>query len=98
MSYEIQKFRPKAKCPHQKNNKNNISTHPKTVSLVADFMAGKKMAFSDSRIWFLFQSSGTMNLGGSMTRQAEHDGQITDQLGHIINIGKQVEAMENRIR
>ena len=47
---------------------------------------------------YLFQSSGTMNLGGSMTRQAEHDGQITDQLGHIINIGKQVEAMENRIR
>jgi len=44
------------------------------------------------------KSSGTMNLGGSMTRQAEHDGQITDQLGHIINIGKQVEAMENRIR
>ena len=43
-------------------------------------------------------SSGTMNLGGSMTRQNETDGQITDFLSHIVNIGKLIESMENRIR
>jgi len=44
------------------------------------------------------KTSGTMNLGGSMTRQKEEDGQITDSLSHIVNIGRLVEQMENRIR
>ena len=39
-----------------------------------------------------------MNLGGSMTRQSEIDGATTDPSMHIVNIGKAVEAMENRIR
>lgn len=44
------------------------------------------------------KASGTMNLGGSMTRQSEIDGATTDPSMHIVNIGKAVEAMENRIR
>jgi len=44
------------------------------------------------------KTSGTMNLGGSMTRQNEIDGQISDSLSHIVNIGRLVEGMENRIR
>ncbi|CAF1231457.1 unnamed protein product [Adineta steineri] len=42
--------------------------------------------------------SGMMNLGGSLTRQLESDHQITDFSQHIINIGKMVEEMENKIR
>ena len=42
--------------------------------------------------------SGMMNLGGSLTRQLESDNQITDFSQHIINIGKMVEEMENKIR
>ncbi|CAF1146840.1 unnamed protein product [Rotaria sordida] len=42
--------------------------------------------------------SGMMNLGGSLTRQLEADHQITDFSQHIINIGKMVEEMENKIR
>ncbi|CAF1135677.1 unnamed protein product [Adineta ricciae] len=42
--------------------------------------------------------SGMMNLGGSLTRQLEADHQITDFTQHIINIGRMVEDMENKIR
>jgi capping protein beta len=42
--------------------------------------------------------SGTMNLGGSLTRQIEQDSQLTDTTPHIANIGKMVEDMENKIR
>ncbi|CAM4780021.1 unnamed protein product [Rotaria magnacalcarata] len=42
--------------------------------------------------------SGMMNLGGSLQRQLESDHQITDFSQHIINIGKMVEEMENKIR
>ncbi|KAH9506284.1 hypothetical protein DERF_011024 [Dermatophagoides farinae] len=34
------------------------------------------------------QSSGTMNLGGSLTRQIEGDSAVTDAFSHIANIGK----------
>lgn len=43
-------------------------------------------------------SSGTMNLGGSLTRQIEQDAQVTDLSSHIPHIGKLVEDMENKIR
>lgn len=42
--------------------------------------------------------SGTMNLGGSLTRQMEQDSQVSDASPHIANIGKMVEDMENKIR
>ncbi|CAF0755490.1 unnamed protein product [Adineta steineri] len=42
--------------------------------------------------------SGMMNLGGSLTRQFETDHQITDFSQHIINIGRMIEDMENKIR
>ncbi|XP_053984879.1 F-actin-capping protein subunit beta [Hylaeus anthracinus] len=42
--------------------------------------------------------SGTMNLGGSLTRQAEQDAQISESSPHIANIGRMVEDMENKIR
>ncbi|XP_074654168.1 F-actin-capping protein subunit beta-like [Tubulanus polymorphus] len=42
--------------------------------------------------------SGTMSLGGSLTRQAEMDGIVSEASPHIVNIGKMVEDMENKIR
>ena len=43
--------------------------------------------------------SGMMNLGGSLTRQQESNiNNITDFSQHIINIGRMVEDMENKIR
>lgn len=42
--------------------------------------------------------SGMMNLGGSLTRQLEVDQQISDFSQHIVNIGRMVEEMENKIR
>jgi len=43
-------------------------------------------------------TSGMMNLGGSLTRQLESDSQIQEFSQHIINIGRMVEEMENKIR
>ncbi|XP_058802174.1 F-actin-capping protein subunit beta [Phymastichus coffea] len=42
--------------------------------------------------------SGTMNLGGSLTRQVEQDAPVSDTSPHIANIGRMVEDMENKIR
>ncbi|NXC12593.1 CAPZB protein, partial [Corythaeola cristata] len=42
--------------------------------------------------------SGTMNLGGSLTRQMEKDETVSDSSPHIANIGRLVEDMENKIR
>ncbi|XP_030751772.1 F-actin-capping protein subunit beta [Sitophilus oryzae] len=42
--------------------------------------------------------SGTMNLGGSLTRQTEQDAAVNENNPHIANIGKMVEDMENKIR
>ncbi|XP_013140778.1 PREDICTED: F-actin-capping protein subunit beta [Papilio xuthus] len=44
------------------------------------------------------EGSGTMNLGGSLTRQAEQDSAVSDVTPHIANIGRMVEDMENKIR
>lgn len=44
------------------------------------------------------QESGTMNLGGSLTRQMEQDATVNDVNPHIANIGRMVEDMENKIR
>nr|CAG4651973.1 EOG090X098Y [Triops cancriformis] len=42
--------------------------------------------------------SGTMNLGGSLTRQADSDGSVSEACPHIVNIGRMIEDMENKIR
>lgn len=42
--------------------------------------------------------SGTMNLGGSLTRQVEQDSNVSEASPHIANIGRMVEDMENKIR
>lgn len=42
--------------------------------------------------------SGTMNLGGSLTRQKEEDSNLSEASPHIANIGRMVEDMENKIR
>ncbi|XP_003387876.1 PREDICTED: F-actin-capping protein subunit beta-like [Amphimedon queenslandica] len=42
--------------------------------------------------------SGTMNLGGSLTRQVETDHNVSDASPHIANIGRMIEEMENKIR
>lgn len=44
------------------------------------------------------KKSGMMNLGGSLTRQNESDNPVNDGNTHITNIGKMIEAMENKIR
>lgn len=44
------------------------------------------------------EGSGTMNLGGSLTRQAEQDSVVSEVTPHIANIGRMVEDMENKIR
>ncbi|KAK3105010.1 hypothetical protein FSP39_015120 [Pinctada imbricata] len=44
------------------------------------------------------EGSGVMNLGGSLTRQVETDAPVNDASPHIVNIGKMVEEMENKIR
>ena len=46
----------------------------------------------------IFYNSGTMNLGGSLTRQIEQDASVSEASPHIANIGKMVEEMENKIR
>ncbi|XP_070561611.1 F-actin-capping protein subunit beta-like [Ptychodera flava] len=43
-------------------------------------------------------SSGIMNLGGSLTRQIEMDSNVSESNPHIINIGRMVEDMENKVR
>lgn len=42
--------------------------------------------------------SGTMNLGGSLIRQVESDAGVQEPSTHIVNIGKMIEEMENKIR
>ncbi|XP_071946183.1 F-actin-capping protein subunit beta-like [Antedon mediterranea] len=42
--------------------------------------------------------SGTMNLGGSATRQVEADRPVNEANTHIANIGSMVEDMENKMR
>ncbi|CAH0763110.1 unnamed protein product [Bemisia tabaci] len=42
--------------------------------------------------------SGTMNLGGSLTRQIDQDNAVSENNPHIANIGRLVEDMENKIR
>jgi len=42
--------------------------------------------------------SGTMNLGGNLTRQVEKDAPISDSTSHIVNIGRLIEDMENKMR
>lgn len=55
---------------------------------------------STSMLWLQTNrvGSGTMNLGGSLTRQVEQDAQVGEASPHIANIGKLVEDMENKIR
>lgn len=55
---------------------------------------------STSMLWLQTNKvgSGTMNLGGSLTRQIEQDSPVSEASPHIANIGKMVEEMENKIR
>ena len=38
------------------------------------------------------EGSGTMNLGGSLTRQQESDKTLSDSSPHLVNIGQLVEV------
>lgn len=55
---------------------------------------------STAMLWLQTQkdSSGMMNLGGSLTRQAEIESSVSEINPHIVNIGKMIEDMENKIR
>ena len=41
---------------------------------------------------------GTLSLGGSLTRQNEMDASVNESSPHLVNIGKLVEDMENKMR
>merc|ERR1712108_82714 len=55
---------------------------------------------STSMLWLQTNKprSGTMNIGGSLTRQVEQDCSVSESSPHIANIGRLVEDMENKIR
>uniref|UniRef100_A0A0K0D4Z5 F-actin-capping protein subunit beta n=1 Tax=Angiostrongylus cantonensis TaxID=6313 RepID=A0A0K0D4Z5_ANGCA len=42
--------------------------------------------------------SGMMNLGGSLTRQAEQDAPVNEQNTHLVNIGRMIEDQESKMR
>ncbi|KAK0393015.1 hypothetical protein QR680_000016 [Steinernema hermaphroditum] len=44
------------------------------------------------------QTTGSMNVGGSMTRQTEQDFHLNDQNPHLVNIGKMIEEQESKMR
>ncbi|CAK9295877.1 unnamed protein product [Gordionus sp. m RMFG-2023] len=44
------------------------------------------------------EDSGTVILGGSLTRQMESDAPVPDYTYHIVNMGRIIEEMENKIR
>uniref|UniRef100_A0A914I6K7 DNA replication licensing factor MCM2 n=1 Tax=Globodera rostochiensis TaxID=31243 RepID=A0A914I6K7_GLORO len=52
-------------------------------------------------LWLQTQNpstTGTIDLGGSLTRQTEHDCAVTDQNPHLANIGKLIEDQESKMR
>lgn len=52
-------------------------------------------------LWLQTQNAattGTMNLSGSLTRQSEQDGVVSEQNPHLANIGKMIEDQENKMR
>lgn len=52
-------------------------------------------------LWLQTQNpttTGTMNLGGSLTRQVEQDCAVNEQNPHLVNIGKMIEDQENKMR
>lgn len=70
---------------------------------VAEKSSGRSAHYkltSTSMLWLQTNKvgSGTMNLGGSLTRQVEQDCPVSDASPHIPNIGRMVEDMENKIR
>lgn len=44
------------------------------------------------------KDSGTLDLSGSLTRQADQSCKVDERNTHIVNIGKMVEDMENKMR
>ncbi|KAH7723072.1 CRE-CAP-2 protein [Aphelenchoides avenae] len=44
------------------------------------------------------EAAGTMNIGGSLTRQEERDCPVNDQNPHLVNIGRMVEDQESKMR
>lgn len=55
---------------------------------------------STAMLWLLTikEGSGTMNLGGSLTRQSSIESPVNDANPHIANIGKLIEDVENSMR
>ncbi|KRX44414.1 F-actin-capping protein subunit beta [Trichinella murrelli] len=51
-------------------------------------------------LWLLTESSGRpkIDLSGSLTRQSESDAPLIDSYSHVINMGKMIEEMENKMR
>jgi capping protein (actin filament) muscle Z-line, beta len=52
-------------------------------------------------LWLQTQNpttTGTMNLGGSLTRQVEQDCAVNEQNPHLVNIGKMIEVWSLMIK
>ncbi|CAG2178384.1 unnamed protein product [Oppiella nova] len=73
-------------CPPLKEKSSGRNAHYKLTSTVMLWLQTNK------------DGSGTMNLGGSLTRQIEADNTVNETNPHIANIGRMVEDMENKIR
>ena len=67
-------------CTHSQEKAQGRNAHYKLTSTAMLWLQTIKAA------------SGTMNLGGSLTRQAEIDSAVSDASPHIANIGKMVEV------
>lgn len=65
---------------------------------VAEKSGGRNAHYKLTSTVMLWLQLGTMNIGGSLTRQVETDAMVHENSPHICNIGKMVEDMENKIR
>merc|ERR1712242_667625 len=76
------------------------STHVVEVNEKSSGRSAHYKLTSTSMLWLQTnrEGSGTMNLGGSLTRQVEQDSPVSEASPHIANIGRMVEDMENKIR
>ena len=67
-------------------NERGTSAHYKLTSTVMLYMINSRPAL------------GIMNLAGSLTRQVEQDFPVDANNTHVMNIGRMVEDMENKMR
>ena len=78
-----------------------MHTHTHTYTHTQEKAQGRNAHYkltSTVMLWLqtIKEGSGKMNLGGSLTRQAESDSAVSDSSPHIANIGRMVEVGRGR--